>query len=102
MISDYFEEYAKNLRTWAEELAILRHEERSEEVVSAVQGLVKLYTNHVFPDKVMKILNNGLRLQHVLPAGVEPTGELRVSLLLDLSMELHKFLLHVDDPLLDF
>ena len=75
----------------------MTHEERSEKVVSVVEGLRKFYTKVVFPDKVMKILNNGLRLQHVLPAGVEPTGELRVSLLLDLSMELHEFLLHVDE-----
>ena len=64
-----------------------------------VEGLQKLYTKQVFPEKVMEILNNGLRLQHVLPADVELTGELRDRLVLNLTMELHDFLLRVDEHL---
>ena len=45
----------------------------------------------------MEILNNGLRLQHVLPAGVELTGELRARLVHNLTLELHDFLFHVDE-----
>ena len=81
LINDYFDEFVFSINEWVvRELQVLQP--HSADAVdahahqAAIQKLQTLYTEHVLPDELVALWNNGLhRLSHVVGAGEDPEAE---------------------------
>ena len=90
LINDYYEEFCTNVTNWVStDLTLVEHEEadrtlwgRGQEADRTlwgrgqdIQKLRELYTNHVIPDTMVELWNNGAgHLSHKLPPDVEASA----------------------------
>jgi len=81
LINDYFDEFVFSINDWVvRELKVLQpHSADAADAhahQAAIQKLQTLYTEHVLPDELVALWNNGLhRLSHVVGAGEDPEAE---------------------------
>ena len=99
VIPDYFEEFVYSVREWvAADLVVLPPaEEEDTAATGAAKQLQVLYTQHVVPDDLLLLWNNGLgSLRHrLLEPGQDPQRE-RARLVSEFVQWIVRHLLHVD------
>ena len=98
VICDYFEEFVFSVREWVVADLVVQPAEAEEDVAAtgAAKALRLLYTEHVVPDDMLRLWNNGLgHLRHRLPPGQDPVEE-RPRLVNEFVQWIVKHLLHVD------
>ena len=79
LLNDYYEEFVTNTSDWVSaKLRVVEHNEADRTLVSRgqnVHGLRELYTDHVVPDTMVALWNNGVgNLSHMLPIGADPVA----------------------------
>ena len=81
LINDYFDEFVTSINAWVvRELTVLQplSVDAADAPIhqAATQKMQTLYTQHVLPDELVALWNNGLhRLSHVVGAGEDPVVE---------------------------
>ena len=96
LTADYYEEFVHSCDLWLRRnLRVLSSDQARPGERAKAELLAKLYGNHVLPEDLMDILNNGLCLEHVVPAGVDPDS-VREDVLAKLLRIITKHLLTVD------
>ena len=78
VICDYFEEFVFSVREWVVADLLVQPAEEGEDAAAtgAAKALQRLYTEHVVPDAMLELWNNGLgNLRHRLAPGQDPVEE---------------------------
>ena len=78
VINDYFEEFVAAVRTWLlEKLVMQKHDEMDEAGIAEARAVQNLYTQHVIPDSMLRLWNNGFRAgpRHRVRPGEDPNEE---------------------------
>ena len=98
VINDYFEEFVFSVREWVCADLLVQPAEAGEDLAAtgAAKALQRLYTEHVVPDAMLSLWNQGLgSMRHRLPPGQDPVSE-RPRVVNDFVQWIVKHLLHVD------
>ena len=98
VICDYFEEFVFSVREWVVQKLVVQSAEEAEDVAAtgAAKALQRLYTEHVVPQDMLRLWNNGLGcMRHRLGPG-EDLVEERPRVVNDFVQWIVKHLLHVD------
>ena len=98
VICDYFEEFVFSVREWVVQTLVVQSAEELEDVAatSAAKALQRLYTEHVVPEDMLRLWNNGLGcMRHRLKPGESPEEE-RPRVVSEFVQWIVNCLLHVD------
>ena len=93
LAADYFEEFVHSCDRWLQRaFRVVSADQDSPGDRAKAAALATLYGPHVLPENLLRILNNGLRLEHVVLVGVDP-GAAAPGLRRELVAELTKHIL---------
>ena len=97
VICDYFEEFVFSVREWVvHKLEVQPAEEEDIAATSAAKSLRRLYTDHVVPQEMLRLWNNGFGcMRHRVKPGQSPEEE-RPRVVHEFVQWIVKHLLHVD------
>ena len=98
VIADYYEEFVFSVREWVAADLLVQPAEAGEDIAAtgAAKALQRLYTEHVVPERMLDLWNNGLGcLRHRLAPGQDPVAE-RPRIVNDFVQWIVKHLLHFD------
>ena len=98
VICDYFEEFVFSVREWVVQKLVVQSAVEEEDIAatSAAKALQRLYTEHVVPQDMLRLWNNGFGcMRHRLKPGEDPIEE-RPRVVNDFVQWIVKHLLHVD------